>query len=42
MYGAMYMVAPHTGAWIETTRKKEIDEALAVAPHTGAWIETPR
>ena len=35
------LVAPHTGAWIETGNPKEfVPVAVAVAPHTGAWIET--
>ena len=33
-------VAPHTGAWIETSQGKDINQILSVAPHTGAWIET--
>ena len=32
-------VAPHTGAWIETSGKSP-KAAYQVAPHTGAWIET--
>ena len=38
---AVGVVAPHTGAWIETTILA-IDEIVCVevAPHTGAWIET--
>ena len=34
------LVAPHTGAWIETAQAEATSEAEAVAPHTGAWIET--
>ena len=35
------MVAPHTGAWIETSDgTKSLDIYRLVAPHTGAWIET--
>ena len=34
-------VAPHAGAWIETTIVFCIVLApLVVAPHAGAWIET--
>ena len=33
-------VAPHAGAWIETTRLEEAKKAEVVAPHAGAWIET--
>ena len=34
-------VAPHAGAWIETTNNiiPSAKDAL-VAPHAGAWIET--
>ena len=34
------LVAPHTGAWIETATCGGELLALLVAPHTGAWIET--
>ena len=34
------MVAPHTGAWIETRRFYATLLNTLVAPHTGAWIET--
>ena len=34
------MVAPHTGAWIETKTELAVVNFIAVAPHTGAWIET--
>ena len=35
------IVAPHTGAWIETQRKSTGQYSTGeVAPHTGAWIET--
>ncbi len=34
------MVAPFTGAWIETMRKAGNDQHRGVAPFTGAWIET--
>ena len=30
------------GAWIETDRKKSVEDAEAVAPRVGAWIETDR
>ncbi|MEI6645283.1 MAG: hypothetical protein WCP12_04525 [bacterium] len=33
------MVAPHTGAWIETVIVSNLRAWLKVAPHTGAWIE---
>ncbi len=33
-------VAPHTGAWIETCRRRQAPRKRDVAPHTGAWIET--
>ena len=33
-------VAPHTGAWIETSCPPGRQTAGQVAPHTGAWIET--
>ena len=34
------MVAPPTGAWIETGYLDIRYHVLAVAPPTGAWIET--
>ena len=34
------VVAPHTGAWIETDGGNSNQAELPVAPHTGAWIET--
>ncbi len=34
------IVAPHTGAWIETAHKNNNIDNKVVAPHTGAWIET--
>ena len=34
------MVAPHTGAWIETLEMAIKQDFYGVAPHTGAWIET--
>ena len=33
-------VAPHVGAWIETTRPHYPAVTASVAPHVGAWIET--
>ena len=33
-------VAPHAGAWIETSAIKWKIENEQVAPHAGAWIET--
>ena len=33
-------VAPHVGAWIETTANIEQRTKIEVAPHVGAWIET--
>ena len=33
-------VAPHTGAWIETSSTSTTIRNGPVAPHTGAWIET--
>ena len=39
--GELSSVAPHTGAWIETTAIEGLSTASQeVAPHTGAWIET--
>ena len=35
-----YLVAPYTGAWIETTFREYILSKVKVAPYTGAWIET--
>ena len=34
------MVAPHVGAWIETTGNCVPAIIPPVAPHVGAWIET--
>ena len=34
------IVAPRTGAWIETVDDKHIGSVIEVAPRTGAWIET--
>ena len=33
-------VAPHVGAWIETSLTMRSAPASLVAPHVGAWIET--
>ena len=33
-------VAPHVGAWIETSKGRERQKNHKVAPHVGAWIET--
>ena len=33
-------VAPHAGAWIETSKMAELALPPHVAPHAGAWIET--
>ena len=35
-------VAPHAGAWIETTGSWSPQGRSDVAPHAGAWIETSR
>jgi hypothetical protein len=35
-----FAVAPHVGAWIETSQNTGIRAQLTVAPHVGAWIET--
>ena len=37
---AEYAVAPHVGAWIETSEDAEVAKTDGVAPHVGAWIET--
>ena len=34
------MVAPHVGAWIETSTGLSGLTPIPVAPHVGAWIET--
>ncbi len=34
------VVAPNTGAWIETRMVLPWFPLVAVAPNTGAWIET--
>ena len=36
----METVAPHAGAWIETSRPHWPHPYAGVAPHAGAWIET--
>ena len=33
-------VAPHAGAWIETSGQADGTCGSEVAPHAGAWIET--
>ena len=33
-------VAPHAGAWIETSAGVRNMASAPVAPHAGAWIET--
>ena len=38
--GVDVMVAPRTGAWIETYSDERPIEPTYVAPRTGAWIET--
>ncbi len=35
-----WRVAPHAGAWIETSTRPSTAWARRVAPHAGAWIET--
>ena len=35
-----FLVAPRTGAWIETPHLYHILRGNLVAPRTGAWIET--
>ena len=34
------IVAPRTGAWIETQIASNLTYSSCVAPRTGAWIET--
>jgi len=34
------IVAPHAGAWIETSTPSFAKSPVRVAPHAGAWIET--
>ena len=36
----MTRVAPHAGAWIETSEETGKIYSFSVAPHAGAWIET--
>ena len=36
------LVAPYTGAWIETEPVQGLVVRIFVAPYTGAWIETRR
>ena len=35
-------VAPHVGAWIETSALVWLYGQFDVAPHVGAWIETSK
>ena len=35
-----FSVAPHAGAWIETSYVANGGRINGVAPHAGAWIET--
>ena len=37
-----FLVAPYTGAWIETSITDVSAIVHCVAPYTGAWIETCR
>ncbi|MDB5846794.1 MAG: type CRISPR-associated protein Cas5 [Rhodoferax sp.] len=37
---ALSCVAPHVGAWVETTSSTTESHVAAVAPHVGAWVET--
>ncbi len=36
----LFLVAPFTGAWIETALRYCSSVIIRVAPFTGAWIET--
>ena len=40
IFGELYLVAPHVGAWIETDQDNRDRQSVTVAPHVGAWIET--
>ena len=40
MVALRILVAPHAGAWIETSIASEGNVWSEVAPHAGAWIET--
>ncbi len=40
IFGLLSLVAPFTGAWIETRLKEAKSRVSEVAPFTGAWIET--
>ena len=40
MIGRAVVVAPHVGAWIETSAGGLTATLALVAPHVGAWIET--
>ena len=37
---AVSCVAPHAGAWIETSGVQSARHGIGVVPHAGAWIET--
>ena len=39
-YKDVLKVAPHAGAWIETSTQTDAAQLRSVAPHAGAWIET--
>jgi len=39
-WGGFRLVAPHAGAWIETSMLIYTSKPTSVAPHAGAWIET--
>ncbi|QDX90935.1 hypothetical protein EEL30_00160 (plasmid) [Brevibacillus laterosporus] len=34
------LIAPHTGAWIETSLQNHRQSPIFIAPYTGVWIET--
>ena len=34
------LVAPHAGAWVETSYVSKYVTKDVVAPHAGAWVET--
>ena len=40
LYSIDFLVAPFTGAWIETISNLRPHGIASVAPFTGAWIET--
>lgn len=39
-HGLVPVVAPHAGAWVETTVTAYHRSTHNVAPHAGAWVET--